>query len=34
VEPGTATGVRGHGGAFEEAGGGTLFFDEVTELSE
>jgi transcriptional regulator with PAS, ATPase and Fis domain len=34
VEPGTATGVRGHGGAFEEARGGTLFFDEVTELSE
>ena len=33
VEPGTATGVRGHGGAFEEARGGTLFFDEVTELS-
>lgn len=33
VEVGTATGVRGHRGAFEEARGGTLFLDEVTELS-
>ena len=33
VESGTATGVRGHRGAFEEARGGTLFLDEVAELS-
>jgi transcriptional regulator with PAS, ATPase and Fis domain len=33
VESGTATGVRGHRGAFEEARGGSLFLDEVAELS-
>lgn len=33
IKPGTATGVEGRSGAFEEADGGVLFLDEVGELS-